>query len=98
MPQKNHKFLIDIFEEIVKKDNKAILLLIGVGELQKEIEAMVEQKGLIENVRFMGVRTDIRELLWEMDLFLFPSLYEGLSVVAIEAQAAGSSCFWRQIH
>ena len=89
MPQKNHKFLIDIFEEIVKKDNKAILLLIGVGELQKEIEAMVEQKGLIENVRFMGVRTDIRELLWAMDLFLFPSLYEGLSVVAIEAQAAG---------
>ena len=50
---------------------------------------MVEQKGLIENVRFMGVRTDIRELLWAMDLFLFPSLYEGLSVVAIEAQAAG---------
>ena len=89
MPQKNHKFLIDIFEQIVKKDNKAILLLIGVGELQNEIEEMVKQKRLIENVRFMGTRTDIRELLWAMDLFLFPSLYEGLSVVAIEAQAAG---------
>lgn len=89
MPQKNHKFLIEIFEEIVKKDNRGILLLIGVGELQQEIEKLVEEKGLTDKVRFMGVRTDIKELLWAMDLFLFPSLYEGLSVVAIEAQAAG---------
>lgn len=89
MPQKNHGFLIDIFEKIVEKDNGAVLLLIGTGELQKEIQNQVEQKGLSDKVRFMNVREDIKELLWAMDLFLFPSLYEGLSVVAIEAQAAG---------
>lgn len=89
MPQKNHKFLIDIFEKIAERDSSAVLLLIGIGELQKEIEDQVKSKGLSDKVKFMGVRTDVRELLWAIDLFLFPSLYEGLSVVAIEAQAAG---------
>ena len=87
--QKNHEFLIDIFEAVHKKNPDAVLLLIGIGELQERIRDKVKEKNLEEVVKFMGVRTDIKELLWSMDVFLFPSLYEGLSVVAIEGQAAG---------
>lgn len=89
MPQKNHEFIIDIFSEISKKDENAVLLLIGEGELLAEIKDQVESKNLTGKVYFLGVRSDIQELLWAMDLFLFPSVYEGLGIVVVEAQAAG---------
>lgn len=89
MPQKNHRFLIEIFKEICNKQKEVILLLIGTGELESEVKKQVQKLDLTENVRFLGVREDVKELLWAMDLLLFPSLHEGLSVVAIEAQAAG---------
>lgn len=87
--QKNHAFLIDIFSEFVKIMPKARLLLVGEGELRENIQEKVDGLGLHDKVSFLGVREDIKEILWAMDVFVFPSLYEGLSVVAIEAQAAG---------
>lgn len=90
--QKNHKKLIEIFKEINKIDKKAILLLVGDGELKQQIENKVIELGLRENVIFAGVRTDISNIVQAMDIFVFPSLYEGLGMVVIEAQAAGLPC------
>lgn len=90
--QKNHTFLIDIFSEIHHKDPTAILLLIGEGDLEKEINDKVLLLGLSNVVRFLGVRRDVNRLYQAMDLFLMPSLFEGLPVSGIEAQAAGLKC------
>lgn len=90
--QKNHVFLIDIFQEVHKKDSNAMLLLIGDGELRGEIQKKVEKLHLQQNVRFLGVRNDVNLLLKASDTLLFPSLYEGLSVVMVEAQATGIRC------
>lgn len=88
-PQKNHEFLVDIFEKCIEKNRKVTLMLAGDGEGRKEIENKVKRQGLQDNVLFMGVRKDIPELLQAMDVFVFPSLYEGLPVTMIETQAAG---------
>lgn len=88
-PQKNHGFLIDIFEKCFEKNRKVRLMLIGDGEGRKEIENKVKERGLQDKVLFMGVRRDVPELLQTMDVFIFPSLYEGLPVTMIEEQAAG---------
>jgi len=89
---KNHTFLIDIFAEIQKKIEDAVLLLIGEGELRGDIEKKIETLGLKDNVILTGVRSDISGLLCAMDVFLFPSLWEGLPVVLVEAQANGLHC------
>ena len=91
-PQKNHKFLIDVFDEIVKIEKESVLLLIGEGYLFDEIKEKVNRLGLQNNVKFLGLRDDIADLMQGMDLFLFPSLFEGLPVVLVEAQAAGLKC------
>lgn len=90
--QKNHSFLIDVFGEIVKKKPESCLLLIGGGSLEKAIKSKVKTLGLMENVRFLGIRDDIEMLLNAADVFLFPSLFEGLPVTLIEAQASGMKC------
>lgn len=87
--EKNHNFLIDIFKEVYDKSDNLVLLLVGDGELRKSIKTKVKNLGLTNSVIFAGVREDIPELLQAMDVFLLPSLYEGLGIVAIEAQAAG---------
>lgn len=89
-PQKNHKFIIDIFEEVQKQEKNAVLLLVGddSSTIGKEIHRKVEQLGS-RNVIFTGVRSDVADLMQAMDVFLFPSLFEGLSVASVEAQAAG---------
>lgn len=86
---KNHGFLINVFKAIHDKNPNSILLLVGDGELRHSIEKKVNYLGLANNVIFTGVRSDISELLQTMDVFLFPSLYEGLGIAVIEAQAAG---------
>lgn len=91
--QKNHSFLIDIFYEIYKINNKAILMLVGTGEKEDEIKNKVRKLKLEKNVLFMGFRKNVNELMWAMDVFVMPSLYEGLPVVGIEAQATGLPCF-----
>lgn len=90
---KNHTFLIDIFSEIYKKNSLAVLLLVGEGELSSQIKEKVTNLGLGNHVHFLGKRTDISELLCSMDVFLFPSLFEGLGMVLVEAQASGLPCF-----
>lgn len=90
--QKNHRFLIDIFNEIHKQNSNSILLLAGQGPLMEEIKSKVESLGLEEFVIFLGQRNDIDELYQVFDVFCLPSLYEGLPVVGVEAQATGLLC------
>lgn len=91
--QKNHRFLIDIFNEIKKKDSDSILLLAGQGPLLDEMKEKVHSLGLDDSVKFLGQRKDANELYQAFDLFLLPSLYEGLPVVGVEAQASGNLCY-----
>ncbi len=90
--QKNHRFLIDVFAALRKECSQAVLLLVGTGELEKEIRAMSEERGLKEDVIFAGVRFDVPQLLSAMDVFVFPSFYEGMPNTVIEAQATGLPC------
>lgn len=86
---KNHEFMINIFQEVVTEAPDAKLLLVGDGILRPYIRECVEKKGLSDKVIFTGRRSDIPELLSAMDVFLFPSKYEGLGISLIEAQASG---------
>jgi len=86
--QKNHKYLIDIYEKIYQLNKNAILILIGEGELRKEIEKYVKEKSLTDKVIFWGSSSEVYKLLWMMDIFVLPSLYEGLPFVLVESQAA----------
>ena len=90
--QKNHEFIIDVFNEIHKENKNAVLLLVGKGPLMDEIKEKVKELKLTKNVKFLGQRSDVNELYQAFDLFLFPSLYEGLGMVAIEAQTSGLQC------
>ena len=91
--QKNHKFLIQVFKEILNIRPESILMLVGDGELRGEIENTIKKLGIADNVIMTGVRSDVNELLLIMDCFVFPSLYEGLGIVAIEAEYMGIPCF-----
>jgi len=90
--QKNHTFLIDIFNEVHKKNPNSLLLLVGQGPLKEEIENKVKELKLNDSVRFLGQRNDANELYQAFDVFCLPSLYEGLPVVGVEAQASGLLC------
>ena len=90
--QKNHKRLLEIFAELLKTMPNAVLLLIGEGELEAQTRAQAQTLGIAENVRFLGVRSDVSALCMSMDVFVLPSLFEGLPVVGIEAQATGLPC------
>lgn len=92
MTQKNHDFLVDVFKEFHKEVPNSQLLLIGRGPLKDKIENKVKECGLSNAVSFLGQRNDISEIYQAFDLFVFPSLYEGLGMVAIEAQCAGLPC------
>ena len=91
-PQKNHEFLIDIFNQFHKDHPNSYLMLVGEGELKTSIQDKVNTLGLENYVIFTGLRSDVNELLQAMNVFLFPSLYEGLPVSIVEAQAAGLPC------
>ena len=90
--QKNHSFLLDVFAKIKMKSSDAVLLLVGDGNLRTEIEQKAAALGIGDSVIFTGVRRDVPDLMQAMDGFVFPSLYEGLPVTLIEAQAAGLPC------
>lgn len=91
-PQKNHSFLIDIFDQCLKLNSNMKLLLVGDGDDRKKIQEKVSLLGIEDKVIFAGVRSDVNELLQAMDVFVFPSLYEGLPVTMIEAQSSGLPC------
>lgn len=92
--QKNHDFLIDIFNEVVKEKSNAVLLLIGEGELKEKIENKVREYKLEDRVIFYGTTDKVYELYNAMDCFVLPSKYEGLPVCGIEAQANGLYCLF----
>jgi glycosyltransferase involved in cell wall biosynthesis len=85
---KNHTFLIEIAMELVKIIPNSKLLLVGEGELKEKIKEKAKKLGILDYIIFYGVTTEIPPLLMAMDLFCFPSLFEGLGIAAIEAQAA----------
>lgn len=91
--QKNHLFLIDIFNEIQKVRKDAVLMLIGDGHLLEPIQAKVKKYGIEDKVIFKGIITNVNMYLQAMDILVMPSLYEGLSVALVEAQTAGLYCF-----
>lgn len=90
--EKNHSFLMDVFNEVYSKDKDTILLLVGTGTLLPELKKKAMELGIENNVVFAGQRTDIAEVLQAMDIFVFPSIYEGLPVSVVEAQASGLPC------
>ena len=90
--QKNHSFLIDIFADLIKENDDYLLVLAGVGDLKDEIENKVKDSGIEDKVIFLGSIGYVNELLQAIDIFILPSLYEGLAVSTIEAQAAGLKC------
>lgn len=89
---KNHSFLIKIFKKFNEKNPTSKLLLVGDGELKEEILKLVTESNLLDKVIILGSRSDVNELLQAIDIIVFPSLYEGLPVTIIEAQAAGLPC------
>ena len=90
---KNHSFLLDVFQEIEKIHSNSILLLAGVGETMDAIKERTREYGLEDKVHFLGSVKYVPDLLPMADVFVFPSLYEGLGISLIEAQAAGLPCF-----
>lgn len=89
---KNHLFLIEVFEQVQKKRKDSVLLLIGDGELREQIETVVAEKQLTESVLMTGVQPNVWDYYQAMDVFVFPSIYEGLPVSMVEAQTAGLPC------
>lgn len=90
--QKNHEYLVSIFEEVSKIKKNAYLLLIGKGELKNHIKNILEQKKLLNKTIMLENRTDIPRLLKAMDIFVFPSFYEGFGNVIVEAQISDIPC------
>lgn len=90
--QKNPIGVVDILKQCQKSLKDVILLWAGEGDMKKEVEEYAKEQGVFEQIRFLGVRKDIYKLLQAADCFILPSIYEGLPIVAIEAQAAGLPC------
>lgn len=87
--QKNPFRLIDIFDLLCECEPKSELLYVGTGELEEQVKKYAGQKSCVDKIRFLGIRSDVAEIMQASDVFLLPSLYEGLPIVAIEAQASG---------
>ncbi len=89
LPVKNHLFMLDIMAQLVKLHPDCKMLFVGDGVMRRQIEEKSKSLGLQERVILMGVRTDTAALLQAMDVFLFPSKYEGLPIAMVEAQCSG---------
>ena len=90
--QKNHVYLFKWFKEIVKQDPNSILFLVGEGEIEDKLKRLAQELKLSSKIKFLGIRNDVKNLMFMSDTFLFPSHYEGLGIVLIEAQASGLQC------
>ena len=90
--QKNHRFLVEVFEALAGRLPDACLILVGDGPLRPEIEELVASKGLQDRVSFLGIRADVPEIMGCLDALLFPSLWEGVPLTLLEAQASGLPC------
>lgn len=92
-PPKNHSFILDIFSALLKEHKASYLLLVGDGTLKENIQKKAATLGIENRIIFTGIRNDVEKLLNAMDVFLMPSLYEGLPLSVIEAQASALPCF-----
>lgn len=90
--QKNPIRVVDIFAEVSKNDEDAVMISVGSGEMDDEVHRYAEEKGISDKIMFLGKRNDISEILQAADVFFLPSLFEGLPIVAVEAQASGLPC------
>lgn len=92
-PEKNHRFLFDVFVQVRKAIPEAHLVLVGRGPLQEDLKQRTEELGIADAVSFLGIREDVPQVLKAFDVFLLPSVKEGLAIASIEAQAAGLPTF-----
>ncbi|EGT4138803.1 glycosyltransferase family 1 protein [Clostridium perfringens] len=92
--QKNHMFMLNVFNKFHKIVPESLLVLVGDGETKNDVYNRVNELGLNESVLFLGVRRDINSIYNMSDIFLLPSLFEGLPVVGVECQAAGKQAFF----
>lgn len=90
---KNHRFLIKVFAEIYKRDKDAFLLMVGAGEEKEKIKQILDKSPLKNSYMILSNRSDVADIMHAMDVFLFPSKFEGLGIVLIEAQKSGLPCF-----
>lgn len=90
--EKNQEFVIEIFTKLKKQEKNVCLLMVGDGPLHTQMMQLAENTEAKSSIYFTGVRSDVNRLLQAMDVFVFPSLYEGLGIALIEAQAAGLPC------
>ncbi len=91
--QKNHKFLLEIFKEILEIKSNSVLLLIGKGKLKEKLMEKANNLNIQDNIVYVENTDKINEYMSAMDVFVFPSLFEGLGIVLIEAQSSGLKCF-----
>lgn len=91
-PAKNHRKILSVFRKVCLRRNDAMLLLVGEGELEQDVRQYTKELGLDKKVIFAGAHSDVERYYQAMDVFLFPSRYEGFGMAMIEAQAGGLSC------
>lgn len=91
--QKNYPFLWRVYKKVLEKRNDTALIVVGRGTEEKEIKSLAKKMGIYDKISFLGIRDDVPELLNAMDLFVLPSLYEGLPVVLVENQSNGLMSF-----
>lgn len=89
---KNHDMLLKVFKEVCHKIPNAKMMLVGNGPLEKEIQSKANDYGIADKILFLGMRSDVAQLMQAMDVFLLPSRFEGLGLVLVEAQTAGLQC------
>lgn len=92
VPQKGQRYLIEAMPAVLRQNPRAVLLIAGVGFLDSSLKELATRLGVSNSVRFLGRRDDVPALLESADIFVFPSVYEGLGVSLIEAAAAGKAC------
>lgn len=90
--QKNHSFILDVFKRISQLNSNALLILVGDGHLRSDIEMKIEELNIKDKVILLGNRSDVYDIINAFDVFILPSLFEGLGIVLIEAQANGLYC------
>ena len=90
---KNHPYLIRVYNEFQKLVSYSVLFLVGDWIVRQEVESLVDEFGLREKVVFAGLRTDVPDMLQVMGCFVFPSIWEGLSLSVFETMSSGLSCF-----
>lgn len=90
--EKNHTFLLEILSHMLQSNRNVVLMLVGEGELKETIEQYASEKGIADYVRFLGIRNDVEKLMQMFDVFVLPSLFEGVPVTLVEAQTADLPC------